>query len=342
MNHPLIGTNPPFPILEMDLVHKTGSALQNMNSYPLSQIVVRWGASVFMARYTVGANHGILEARYQSDKSLSVEFSGGTVESTFTADPIRVSEGSAAVYMSSDTAYQQIDQGMEIHGAIPVGTGMPSVLRIPIPGSNGLAVELKPRGFVPKGGSTSTLFFQSIDGKRHLRLDYGYNIKSKTVDFHWNQKGTADLFKITDHTTVGAGGKALYKGAKYFRYGGRVLLVVGLVMDVASIVAARDKWKQTAMVGCGWAGAWAGAEGGGMAGAAVGFWAGTEVPVIGNAVGAAIGGFIGGIGGGIGGYIAGSKLAEYAYEIGDPDPPEASSPVEDVTETIGAAAGDGR
>jgi hypothetical protein len=87
LNHPLLDTNPPFPILEVDLVNKTGSALLNMNSYPLLTMTVRPGAGVFLARYKVGSHHGLLEATYQSDKSLSVEFMG-TVETTCTGSVI--------------------------------------------------------------------------------------------------------------------------------------------------------------------------------------------------------------------------------------------------------------
>ena len=52
---------------------------------------------------------------------------------------------------------------------------MGSILRIPVPGTKGLAIELSPRGWKPKGGSTSSLFIQDVTGKRHLRLDYGFN-----------------------------------------------------------------------------------------------------------------------------------------------------------------------
>jgi hypothetical protein len=62
-----------------------------------------------------------------------------------------------------------------ITGKLPLAAGLGSVLRIPVPGTRGLAIELTPRGWTPKGGSTSALFFQDMTGKRHLRLDYGYN-----------------------------------------------------------------------------------------------------------------------------------------------------------------------
>jgi hypothetical protein len=45
-------------------------------------------------------------------------------------------------------------------GTIPYAVGQASIVRIPVPGTNGLAIELRPRGYVPPSGSTSTLFFQ--------------------------------------------------------------------------------------------------------------------------------------------------------------------------------------
>lgn len=74
-------------------------------------------------------------------------------------------------------------------GKVPYAIGQASVVRIPIPGTDGLCIELRPRGWVPPAGSTSTLFFQDAAGRRHLRLDYGYDPVTKTVDYHWNQSG---------------------------------------------------------------------------------------------------------------------------------------------------------
>jgi hypothetical protein len=194
-------------------------------------------------------------------------------------------------------------------GRIPYSVGVASVARIPIPGTGGLCIELRPRGFVPKSGSTSTLFLQDITGKRHLRLDYGYNIQTKTIDYHWNQKGTNADFGIQDHTTVGRGGAALYKAAKYFRYGGRVLLVVGIGLDVVSIVVASSPLRRSSEVVGAWALAWTGCKVVGRAGAALG----TVKPVSGNAIGG-IGGCI------IGGYFmykAGEKLGGVVYDWGN-------------------------
>ena len=144
------------------------------------------------------------------------------------------------------------------------------MLRIPVPGTGGLAIELSPRGHVPASGSTSTLFIQDATGKKHLRLDYGYNKTTGTINYHWNQKGTHAQFGITDHTPAGKAGQVLYKGGAYLKYAGRVLVVVGAAVDVYSIVVAKKRWRKTLQVAAGWAGAAAGCKAVGAGGAAVG------------------------------------------------------------------------
>jgi len=199
--------------------------------------------------------------------------------------------------------------GAPLSGSIPfaAGVGMGSVVRIPVPGTNGLAVELSPRGWTPKGGSTSTVFIQDVTGKRHLRLDYGHNVKSKTIDYHWNQKGTANTFKISDHTTVGKTGEVLYSAGKYLKWGGRVLFVVGITIDVISIVQATKPLKRASEVVAGWAGAWAGCKVVGQGGA----YLGTAIePGLGTAIGALGGCIIGGAAG----YYAASAAAGVVYD----------------------------
>lgn len=196
-------------------------------------------------------------------------------------------------------------------GAVPAG-GVASVIRIPIPGTNNLAIELSPRNF--KGRSTSTLFIQDPTGKKVLRLDYGYNIKTKTVDYHWNQKGTFGEFGIADHTPVGRGGAALYRGAQAFKYAGRALVVIGLVADTYSIVMASNPLRRSTEVVSAWAMGWAGAELAGEGGAMGGGAIGSIVPGLGTAAGAAVGGLVLGIGGGIAGYWAGSKAGATVYD----------------------------
>jgi hypothetical protein len=181
-----------------------------------------------------------------------------------------------------------------VDGSIPAALGLASVIRIPVPGTNGLAIELSPRGWTPKGGSTSRLFIQDIAGKRVLRLDYGFNVKTQAVDFHWNQKGTFNEFGIADHAPAGAGGEALFRGAKYFRYGGRVLLVAAVAIDVYSIVVSSNPLRRSTQVVAGWVGAWAGCKAVGAGGAYVGTLAEPGLgTAIGGLVGCAVGGFIG-------------------------------------------------
>jgi hypothetical protein len=201
---------------------------------------------------------------------------------------------------------QQSSADAPLSGGIPYAVGQASVVRIPVPGTNGLCIELRPRGWVPQGGSTSTLFFQDPTGKRHLRLDYGYNVKTRTIDYHWNQKGTHAQFGIPDHAPAGTAGEVAYKAAKYFRYAGRVLIVVGVAVDVVSIVQASKPMRRASQVVAGWAGAWAGCEVIGAGGAALGTLA--------SPLGTAVGGIGGCIIGGIGGYYGGSAVAGEVYD----------------------------
>lgn len=193
-----------------------------------------------------------------------------------------------------------------LSGGIPYAVGQASVVRIPIPGTSGLAIEFNPRGWVPKTGSTSTLFFQDPTGNRHLRLDYGYNPRTKTIDYHWNQKRTFSEFGIPDHTPAGPAGRVAYQAAKYFKYAGRVLIVAGVVIDAISIVQASKPLRRASQVVAGWAAAWAGCKLVGAGGAAL---ATPTTPLGMAAVG--VGGCIIG---GIAGYAGGSLLAGEVYD----------------------------
>jgi hypothetical protein len=90
-----------------------------------------------------------------------------------------------------------------------------------------------------------------------------------------------------------------------FRYGGRVLIVVGVTMDLIKIYRAKDKWKATITSVAGWAGATA-------AGAAFAAWW-TPADVAGpwawagHGVGTLVAGGIG--------YWVGSEATRYIYEL---------------------------
>ena len=193
-------------------------------------------------------------------------------------------------------------------GGIPYAVGQASVVRIPVPGTNGLCIEFTPRGWTPKSGSTSTLFFQDPTGKRHLRLDYGYNVKTNAIDCHWNEQKTRGAFGVTDHTSAGQAGETAYKASKYFRYAGRVLLVAGVAVDVVSIVQASKPLRRASEVVTGWALAWVGCKTVGAGGAALG----TLASPLGTAIGGVGGCIVGGIGGYYGGSIVGGEVFDWA------------------------------
>ncbi len=212
--------------------------------------------------------------------------------------------GPVTVASASTSGAGPVDPPMS--GGIPYAVGQASLVRIPIPGTNGLAIELTGRGRIPKTGSTSTLFFQDITGKRHLRLDYGRNVRTNTIDYHWNQQGTAEQFKIKNHTPTDRAGRIAYESAKYFRYAGRVLVVAGVALDVIAVVQASKPLRRASQAVAGWAGAWVGCK---VVGATGGLF-GTSLTPIGTAV-VGIGGCIIG---GIGGYYGASELAGEVYD----------------------------
>lgn len=195
-------------------------------------------------------------------------------------------------------------------GRIPYAAGQSSAVRIPIPGTNGLCVELTPRGRIPRTGSTSTLFLQDSVGKRQLRLDYGDTPVTRTIDYHWNQSGTHRYFGLTDHSRAGQSGRVAYKAARYFRYAGRLLLVAGATIDAISIVYASRPLRRASEVVAGWAGAWIGCQAVGAGGAAAGS---AVTPGLGTAAGA----FLGCIIGGYGGYLGGSSLGAGVFDWAD-------------------------
>ncbi|WP_144029723.1 hypothetical protein [Burkholderia sp. AU18528] len=198
------------------------------------------------------------------------------------------------------------DPNAPASGSIPYSIGMASAIRIPIPGTQGLCIELRPRGAMPKRGSTSTLFFQDVSGCKHLRLDYGYNVQTKTVDYHWNQRGTYETFGISDHTPIKQLGAVAYRSAKYFRHAGRVLAIFGVALDIASVVVASRPIRRTSEVTAGWALAWIGCKTVGPVGASIGS--------LGTPLGTAIGGLAGCVIGGYAGYQAGATLGGTIYD----------------------------
>jgi hypothetical protein len=181
------------------------------------------------------------------------------------------------------------------------------LLRIPVPGTRGLAIELSPRGWKPKGGSTSSLFVQDLTGKRHLRLDYGFNKNSQLFEWHWNQKGTNADFGITNHTSVGAAEQMLGQFARIYKYVGRTLLIVGAAADAYSIVVSSQPLRRSVQVASGWAAAAGGCKIMGAGGAYLG-------TAIAPGVGTAVGGFLGCTVGSFIGYLTGESASGYLFD----------------------------
>ena len=206
--------------------------------------------------------------------------------------------------MAEDLSEQQIPMS----GQVLMPTGLAALVRIPVPGTN-LCIELDPRGWVPKGGSTSTLFFQDIKGKKHLRLDYGFNVKTNSVNYHWNANNSTGHFGYGDHQVAGAAGKYVYQAAKYFKWGGRIIGIVGMTLDAVSVVQADRPMRRATEVVSAWALARVGCVAVGEYGAGVG--------VAGGPYGIAAGGIGGCLIGGIAGYWAGEKMAQAAFIVYD-------------------------
>jgi hypothetical protein len=209
-----------------------------------------------------------------------------------------------------------------MYGEIPFVVGAASMIPIPVPGTKGLCIQLSPRGWVPQNGTTSTLFIQDALGKRNLRLDYGFNVKAGTVNYHWNQKGTFQTFGIVDHAAAGSVGRVVYQSARYFRYAGRALVVIAVAADVYSVVTADRPLRQATKVVSGWAGAWVGCKVVGAGGA----WVGSAVT---PGMGTAIGGVAGCLVGGFIGYEGASRAAGRLYDWADANftsVPETSAP----------------
>ena len=164
---------------------------------------------------------------------------------------------------------------------------------------------------------------------------YGWttdNVKTGTVNFHWNQKGTFPNFGIADHTPAGSVGRVAYKTARYFKYAGRTLLVVGLAMDAYSVVTATKPLRQAVKVASGWAGAWVGCKVLGAGGA----WVGTAVT---PGIGTAVGGVVGCIAGGFIGYEGASHAAGRLYDWGETQIPARAGDGQSVKDTVQNACG---
>lgn len=198
-------------------------------------------------------------------------------------------------------------------GSFIVGPGVASYARIPVPGTKGLVLSLRPP-LDWRGGSTSSVFIQSpLDrkfGKPYLRLDYGYNKSTRVFDYHWNIVGKdarAAFPGITNHMPAGRTGAALYESARAFRIAGSIFIVSGAVLDGVSILVADRPLRRSVQVVAAWEAAAVFAARLGRLGA----FAGSFVE---PGAGTAIGGGIGALAGGVIGYFTAERVAGVVYD----------------------------
>jgi len=86
---------------------------------------------------------------------------GGTPPACY-PDPL-YSEAERVCYGPLPPPNDEEDWNPVASGMTPVSIGIGAVLRIPIPGSGGLFIELSPRGY--SGESTSSVFIQDATGR---------------------------------------------------------------------------------------------------------------------------------------------------------------------------------
>lgn len=96
---------------------------------------------------------------------------------------------------------------------------------------------------------------------------------------------------IGNHSTKGAILKAM--PIIVFKYGGKILFAAGFLDSVVDIYHAKDKVRETVLLGFSWAGAAAGAYAAGKFGALAGSFLGPVGTMVGGAAGSVIGGFAG-------------------------------------------------
>jgi hypothetical protein len=101
---------------------------------------------------------------------------------------------------------------------------------------------------------------------------------------------------------------------KYTKVGGKVLVALGIAMDIYEISTAEDTARTIVSVYYGWTGAIVGAKAGAALGAPIGAGIGVWVFGAGVLPGAGIGGAVVGIAGGVGGYFGGRRVGEIVYD----------------------------
>ena len=147
-----------------------------------------------------------------------------------------------------------------VSGRIPFVVGKTSVVRIPVAGTRTLCLELSPRGHVPARGSASTLFVRHAATQLQSRLDFAYNKRTRTIDYHWNQNGTLENFVNGGQREDVTPWFVPHSALKCYRYIGRTLLVGGAIAEAVSIVEASAPLRNASSSVSDWCARWLGHE----------------------------------------------------------------------------------
>lgn len=203
------------------------------------------------------------------------------------------------------------------------GAGVYQLMSFPVARFNGVALPsgmairfADPLRWIQPAAMESRLFTIFTNGKQYYSWDAHNPVGKTPHDFyHVNQKGLAALFGQSNHAPLSGASLVQAKQLRYLKVGGRVFLVVGVVVDSVQMGgAAVESYKkgsvkpiaaQTVRTAGGWAMAWAGAK----AGVAVGALAGVE-----SGPGLVLTAIGGGLIGGTAGYFGADWIADWIYE----------------------------
>lgn len=211
-------------------------------------------------------------------------------------------------------------------GALAAGAGRAGtyqLMQFPISRFNGIA--LPPQSSIRfadpsrsfQGGMESRLFTISVEQTNKYFSWDAHDPVGKTVHdfYHVNQKGMFNVAGASNHGSLSGAALIQAKQLRYLKIGGRVFLVVGVIVDTAQMAGAtvesfekgtpKPAAAQAIRTAGGWAMAWAGAK----AGMVVGGMAGVETGpgMVLTAIG---GGFVGGMAG----YFGADWIADFIYE----------------------------
>lgn len=205
-----------------------------------------------------------------------------------------------------------------------LSTGVYLLDSYPLSSFNGIALPPNARirfrsefGRVLRGNDSQLVTIFEKGTNRFYAWDAHMPVGGTPHDFyHYNQKGMAKIFgNGLDHAALPPSRLAAARGIRYLKIGGKVFLVVGIVVDGALLINSigesidqgtpRPVIAQAVRTIGGWAGAWAGAKllcvGGGTA-------------TIETGPGAVLGCIAGGVVGGFAGYFAADWIADMIEE----------------------------